>query len=98
MKHAVSAEVRLYDRLFNVENPDDSQNPLDYKEYLNPDSLEIIADAKLEPALKDGKVGEPFQFERIGYFCLDKESCPDHLVFNRTASLRDSWGKVTKKQ
>lgn len=91
--HAIDAEVRLYDRLFNVPNPDDPSNPLDYKEYLNPESLQIIDNAKLEPDLGSAQPTEHFQFERIGYFTPDKDSKPDHLVFNRTASLRDSWKK-----
>ena len=97
-EHAVPAEVRLYDRLFTKENPDDPQDPTDYKDYLNPYSLEVITDAKLEPSLADATVNERYQFERIGYFCVDSvDSTPDKLVFNRTASLRDSWAKMEKK-
>jgi glutaminyl-tRNA synthetase len=97
-EHAVSAEVRLYDRLFTKENPDDPQDPTDYKEYLNKNSLEVIAEAKLEPSLAKATLAERYQFERIGYFCLDSvDSRSDRLVFNRTASLRDSWAKVEKK-
>jgi glutaminyl-tRNA synthetase len=109
-EHALSAEVRLYDRLFTKENPDDPQDPTDYKEYLNPHSLEVIADAKLEPSLVEATAAERYQFERIGYFCVDLEptksggrsaaqssDMSDKLVFNRTASLRDSWGKIEKK-
>ncbi|MDO5581849.1 MAG: glutamine--tRNA ligase/YqeY domain fusion protein [Planctomycetia bacterium] len=92
--HAINAEVRLYDRLFKVPNPDDPSDPVDYKEYLNPESLQIIENAKLEPELGSAKPSEHFQFERIGYFTPDKDSKPDHLVFNRTASLRDSWKKM----
>ncbi|MDO4587690.1 MAG: glutamine--tRNA ligase/YqeY domain fusion protein [Planctomycetia bacterium] len=94
---ALNAEIRLYDRLFSVENPDDPQNPLDYKEYLNPNSLEIISDAKIEPDLLNANLLNRYQFERIGYFTLDKDSTPEKLVFNRTASLRDSWSKVAQK-
>ena len=94
---AVNAEIRLYDRLFTRETPDDPQDPKDYKEYLNENSLEIISDAKLEPELKNADANDRFQFERIGYFCLDSvDSTPSHLVFNRTASLRDSWAKINK--
>jgi len=94
-EHAISAEVRLYDRLFTKENPDDAQDPTDYKDYINKDSLEVIADAKLEPCLADATVEERYQFERIGYFCVDSvDSTPDKLVFNRTVSLRDSWAKI----
>ncbi|MDO5552539.1 MAG: glutamine--tRNA ligase/YqeY domain fusion protein [Planctomycetia bacterium] len=88
--HGVTAEVRLYDRLFNVENPDDPQNPLDYKEYLNPNSLEIIANAKVEPDLANPSGATRYQFERIGYFCPDPDSSQGHPVFNRTVSLRDA--------
>jgi glutaminyl-tRNA synthetase len=96
--HALNAEVRLYDRLFIKENPDDPQDPTDYKEYLNKNSLEIISDAKLEPCLADAMPTERFQFERIGYFCVDAvDSKPDKLVFNRTVSLRDSWAKISNK-
>jgi glutaminyl-tRNA synthetase len=97
-EHALSVEVRLYDRLFTKENPDDPQDPTDYKEYLNKNSLEVIAEAKLEPSLADATLAERYQFERIGYFCVDSvDSKPGKLVFNRTASLRDSWAKIEKK-
>ena len=97
-EHAIPAEVRSYDRLFTKENPDDPQDPTDYKDYLNAHSLEVIADAKLEPSLADATVNDRYQFERIGYFCLDAvDSTSDKLVFNRTASLRDSWAKMEKK-
>ena len=94
---ALNAEVRLYDRLFSVPNPDDPQNTGDYKDYLNPDSLTVISDAKLEPALGDATLDERYQFERVGYFALDKASTPEKPVFNRAASLRDSWSKIAKK-
>ncbi|MDD3587425.1 MAG: glutamine--tRNA ligase/YqeY domain fusion protein [Thermoguttaceae bacterium] len=89
-QHAVDATVRLYDRLFTVENPDDPLNPLDFKDYLNPDSLQIIAGAKLEPSLAEAAVDDRFQFERIGYFTVDRDSTSDRVVFNRTVSLRDA--------
>ena len=88
-KHAVEAEVRLYDRLFSVEAPDASKDK-DYMEFLNPDSLQVIK-GYLEPSLKDVKPLEQFQFQRIGYFNVDKESTSERLVFNRTVGLRDSW-------
>lgn len=94
---ALNAEVRLYDRLFSVPNPDDPQNTGDYKDYLNPDSLTIVPNAKLEPALADATLDERYQFERVGYFALDKESTSEKPVFNRAASLRDSWSKIVKK-
>ena len=94
---ALDAEVRLYDRLFSVENPDDPNNTGDYKDYLNPESLKVIEGAKLEPSLSDAHLEDRFQFERIGYFTLDKNSTPEKPVFNRTVSLRDSWSKIAKK-
>ena len=94
---ALDAEVRLYDRLFSVENPDDPNNTGDYKDYLNPESLKVIEGAKLEPSLSDARLEDRFQFERIGYFTLDKNSTPEKPVFNRTVSLRDSWSKIAKK-
>ncbi|MBQ9371744.1 MAG: glutamine--tRNA ligase/YqeY domain fusion protein [Thermoguttaceae bacterium] len=94
---AVDAEIRLYDRLFNEPNPDDPQNGGEYTDCLNPDSLKIISNAKLEPALANAVLDERFQFERVGYFTLDKTSQKDALVFNRTVSLRDSWSKMAQK-
>ena len=89
--HTIDAEVRLYDRLFTVENPGVEENWL---EYINPNSLEIIPNAKLEPFLKTAKKGERFQFERNGYFCVDaKNTTTEKLVFNRTVTLKDSWKK-----
>jgi glutaminyl-tRNA synthetase len=93
---AHEAQVRLYDRLFLVENPDDPNNACDFKDYINPDSLKIIESAKLEPSLADAKPGEKYQFERLGYFTLDKTSTPQKPVFNRTVSLRDTWAKIAK--
>jgi glutaminyl-tRNA synthetase len=89
--HAIDAEVRLYDRLFTVEDPASVENWL---ELINPNSLEVLSNAKLEPFLKDAKRGERFQFERNGYFCVDaKNTSTDKLVFNRTVTLKDSWKK-----
>ena len=90
VKHAIEAEVRLYDRLFNVDAPD-ADKEKDFIEFLNPESLKVIT-AYLEPSLKDAQVLDQFQFQRLGYFNVDKESKPEHLVFNRTVTLRDSWG------
>lgn len=95
-EHAVSAEVRLYDRLFNVENPLGEVG--DYKDYMNPKSLEILPNCMLEPALADKKPGYFCQFERLGYFCVDTESTDDKLVFNRTVPLRDPWANIQKAQ
>ena len=92
--YAVDAEIREYDRLFTKPNPDDPSDPTDYKSYINPESLRIISGCKLEPALKDAKLEDRYQFERLGYFCLDPDSTPEKPVFNRTASLRDSWAKI----
>jgi glutaminyl-tRNA synthetase len=94
VKHAVKAEVRLYDRLFTDEAPDGYKD-VDFKEFINPNSLQII-DAFVEPSLKNAKVLDRFQFQRLGYFCVDKDSTSDKLVFNRTVPLRDSWAKKDK--
>ncbi|MDD2390646.1 MAG: glutamine--tRNA ligase/YqeY domain fusion protein [Desulfobacterales bacterium] len=97
--HALDAEVRLYDRLFTSENPDDVQEGMDFTSSLNPNSLEILKNCKLEPGLKEAQPGIPYQFERMGYFCVDlKDSRPDAPVFNRTVTLRDSWAKIEQKQ
>ena len=93
-EHAVDAEVRLYDHLFTSERPDDDD---DFMTTLNPDSLEFIADAKVEPSLADAVPGEKYQFERTGYFAVDLDSRPGALVFNRTVTLRDSWKKVAAR-
>ena len=95
-KHAVDAEVRLYDRLFSQESPDDVPEGQDWKDGLNPDSLEILPNAKLEPSLATAEPGARFQFERNGYFCVDQDSTPEKVTFNRTATLRDSWAKQNK--
>jgi glutaminyl-tRNA synthetase len=92
-KTAVNAEIRLYDRLFNDEDPAGHRDQ-DFLEFLNPDSLQIKTACKLEPMLADVTAGEKFQFQRIGYFCVDKDSMPGDLIFNRTVSLRDTWAKM----
>jgi glutaminyl-tRNA synthetase len=92
VSHAVDAEVRLYDRLFSDEDPAGHKDR-DFKEFLNPDSLKVLEHCKLEPSLKTVQPGDKFQFQRIGYFCVDKESTPEQLIFNRTVALRDSWKK-----
>ena len=94
---AISAEVRLYDKLFTKANPSDVQKGGSYLDNLNPNSLEIVTGAKLEPSLANAKVGDHYQFERVGYFCLDPDSTPGKLVFNRTLPLKDSWAKIEKK-
>jgi len=91
-QHALPAEVRLYDRLFTVENPDSDS----FKEYLNPNSLEVI-EAFVEPSLANAEPGYRLQFERQGYFCVDPDTTPEKLVINRTVPLRDTWAKIAKK-
>ncbi len=93
-KDAVDAEVRLYDRLFKSEAPDSTEEG-DFKSNINPDSLQVIT-AKIEPIIKSAKPGDKFQFQRLGYFCVDLDSNINHLVFNRTVTLRDSWTKKNK--
>lgn len=94
-RHALNAEVRLYDRLFDHEDPA-GQKEDDYREFLNPDSLKILKECKVEPSLKNSKPLDKFQFQRLGYFCVDYDSTEDHLVFNRTVSLKDTWAKINK--
>ena len=94
--HGVKAEVRLYDRLFSVANPLGDKDR-DYLEFLNPHSLDIVADAIVEPAVAEGSPGDFFQFERIGYFTIDQDSAGKaHPILNRTVSLRDSWAKMNE--
>jgi glutaminyl-tRNA synthetase len=97
-EHAIEAEVRLYDNLFAVENPNDVPEGQEFTVNLNPHSLEVVADAKLEPGLRGAAVGSRYQFERLGYFCVDKDSTAEKLVFNRTVALRDTWAKIEKAQ
>ncbi|QAZ69399.1 glutamine--tRNA ligase/YqeY domain fusion protein [Solidesulfovibrio carbinolicus] len=92
--HALPAEVRLYDRLFTKENPTEGKG--DFMDHLNPHSLEVIENALIEPALADIPVGENVQFERLGYFCVDKDSTPQKRVFNRSVALKDSWAKAAR--
>ncbi len=92
-QHAVPAEVRLFDRLFSREDPDDVEEGKVFTDYLNPDSLKVVT-GYLEPALAGAAAGETFQFERLGYFCVDKDSTSSKLIFNRTVTLKDSWAKV----
>jgi glutaminyl-tRNA synthetase len=95
--HAISAEVRLYDKLFTKADPNDYAEGGSFLDNLNPESLEVVADAKFEPSLAEAKVGAPYQFERVGCFCLDRDSTAEKLVFNRTLALKDSWAKIEKK-
>ena len=93
--HAAEAEIRLYDRLFKAENPADEEG--DFKDNINPDSLQIIKAAYLEPSLTTAAIGDSYQFIRKGYFCLDKDSTKEKIVFNRTVTLKDAWAKETLK-
>lgn len=94
--HAIEAEVRVYDRLFSHENPDGNKD-IDFKEYINPDSLKTIK-GYLEPSLKTTKAGDTFQFQRLGYFTTDKDTTADQLIINKTVGLRDTWAKVETKE
>ncbi len=97
--HALDAEIRLYDRLFTIADPEDVPEGGDFTDNLNPDSLIVQTHARLEPSLRDATPGVPVQFERKGYFCADtRDSSPDRLVFNRTATLRDTWAKLQGKE
>jgi glutaminyl-tRNA synthetase len=95
--HAIDAEVRIYDRLFIKEDPNQVEEGQEFTANLNPASLEVIPQAKLEPSLATAPIEGRFQFERLGYFCVDADSRPGHLVFNRTVALKDTWAKLEKK-
>jgi glutaminyl-tRNA synthetase len=95
--HAIDAEARLYDNLFTRENPDEVPEGQDFTANLNPHSLEVVTGCKLEPSLRAAAPGSRYQFERLGYFCVDPDSTSANLVFNRTAALRDTWAKIEKR-
>ncbi|MGD9503968.1 MAG: glutamine--tRNA ligase/YqeY domain fusion protein [Syntrophobacteraceae bacterium] len=97
-EHAVKAEARLYDRLFSVPNPAGDKEELDFKVHINPKSLEVNASCRVEPSLATAAPGSRFQFERLGYFCVDPDSTPEKPVFNRTVTLRDTWAKIAKAE
>jgi glutaminyl-tRNA synthetase len=97
-EHSLPVEVRLYDHLFTKPDPSEVEPGLDYKANLNPNSLEVLTCCRVEPSLAAAKTGDRFQFERLGYFCVDPDSRPDAPVFNRTVSLRDTWAKIEKSQ
>ena len=97
-QHALDAEVRIYENLFTKANLAQVEEGKDVLDYLNPNALEVIPHAKLEPSLAKATPGSRYQFERLGYFCSDPDSKPGALVFNRTVALKDSWAKVEKKQ
>ena len=93
-QHSIEAEIRLYDRLCSDVQPDTS-NSKDLKDILNPHSITVVSTGRLEPSMAESEVGQRYQFERTGYFCLDeKDSSPSKLVFNRTVTLRDTWAKI----
>ncbi len=92
-QHAIDAEARVYDRLFSVDDPAGES----WKNFINPNSLEVVRDCKVERSLANTKPQDRFQFERLGYFCVDDESKPGKLVFNRTVTLRDTWAKIEKR-
>ncbi len=96
--HAIEAEVRLYDNLFSKEDPNEVEDGQDFTANLNLNSLQVIAKAKLEPSLANAAVGSRYQFERVGYFCVDPDSQAGRMVFNRTLALKDTWAKIEKKQ
>jgi len=95
--HSIDGEVRLYGKLFSKEDPSELEEGQDFTTNLNPNSLEVVADAKLEPSLANAAVQSRYQFERLGYFCVDQESAPGKLVFNRTVALKDTWAKIEKR-
>jgi glutaminyl-tRNA synthetase len=95
--HALNAEVRLYDNLFTKEDPNETEDGQDFTANLNPNSLEILTNSKLEPSLAGAVAGSRYQFERLGYFCVDPDSASGSLVVNRTVALRDTWAKIEKR-
>jgi glutaminyl-tRNA synthetase len=94
--HSISAEVRLYDYLFSKVDPYDVPVGGSYKDNLNPKSLEVLTGCRLEPSVKTAAPGARYQFERLGYFCVDKDTTPERLVFSRTVTLKDAWAKAQK--
>lgn len=95
-EHSLPAEVRLYDRLFKVENPALEEKDGDFRDLLNPDSLKVLTNCRVEKYLAEMKPLDYLQFQRIGYFNVDKDSTPNKLIFNRTVSLKDTWSKINK--
>jgi glutaminyl-tRNA synthetase len=95
--HAIDAEVRLYETLFTREDPNQVDEGQEFTSNLNPQSLEVVNGAKVEPSLRGAVAGSSYQFERLGYFSVDPDTKPDTLVFNRTVALRDTWAKIEKK-
>ncbi len=97
-EHALPAEVRLYGPLFKCEDPYEGKPDADFVSNLDPDSLEVLRSARVEPSLAEAAPGSGFQFERLGYFCVDSDSTPGSPVFNRTVTLRDSWARIAKQK
>ena len=95
--HAADAEVRLYDSLFTIPNPNDTPDGKEWTEFVNRDSLNVLTGCKVEPSLSDSNVGETYQFERIGYFAKDRDSTPETPVFNRAVPLRDTWARIQRR-
>ena len=95
--HAVDAEVRHYETLFTKENPDEVEEGQDFTANLNPNSLEVLTNCKVEPSLRDVVPGTQYQFERLGYFCVDPDSTAGKPVFNRTIGLKDTWAKIEQR-
>ena len=93
---AIPAEVRLYDRLFTHENPDGDKD-VDFKTHINPNSLQVIT-GYIEPSVATAMVLDTFQFQRLGYFCVDQDATPDKIVFNKTVGLKDTWAKIESKE
>jgi len=96
--HAIDAEVRIYENLFTKEDPNQTEEGQDFTSNLNPNSLEVLTNAKLEPSLADAAIESRYQFERLGYFCVDPDSKTGRPVFNRTVALKDTWAKIEKRQ
>ncbi len=96
MPLTLDAEVRLYESLFTKPNPDETEPGQDFTANLNPHSLEVVAQAKLEPSMANATPGARYQFERVGYFCVDRDSTPQKPVYNRTVALKDAWAKIEK--
>ena len=96
-EHAIDAEVRVYDTLFTKENPNDVEEGHEFTDNLNPQSMQILTGCKLEPSLANAAPGSRYQFERLGYFCVDPDSTSQNPVFNRTVTLKDTWAKIEKK-
>ncbi|MCK4719563.1 glutamine--tRNA ligase, partial [bacterium] len=97
-ENSIDADVRLYEHLFTIEDTSDVEEGKDFLDYINPESLEILADCRLEPALANHGPGFRCQFERLGYFCVDPDSTDEKPVFNRSVTLRDTWAKIQKQQ